>query len=229
MKQNLTAWGVPFVFTGKQRSYLLSALPGRSKENKEAAGYFIDAAQRTIEDWLSLDVKVLTTAPSEHKEKLERIEKATKELRAALDDIPNDTGAMLRAQVYTTLYCSPYKRNHVRLSRKLTQMGSIDPCADNFLEELLAVVSESAIRTADNFDVKTGVNNVNMISLTAKLARSYESHFQKKPSAANKSNFRQFMNELGTATYRSFGAATVKAAIKMVEKDRKHFTTPTKE
>lgn len=226
MKQNLSGWVNPFVFKEKQRANLLSTLPSRSAKDKEVAHHFIDAAQREVEVWLSMDVQLLTTAPSEQKEKLERLNKAAQDLSAALDAIPSDVGAWLRAQIYTTLYCDPYKRNHLDLGWKLNQMGNGDPCADDFLEELLAVVEESSSRAAENVAVKTGVDNKNEISLTANLARYYQTIFQKKPSASNGSNFRNFMKELGDVTGYEFGAATVKDAINMVDEVSKSFAIP---
>ena len=84
MKKNLTAWVQPFAFKDSQRDELLWALPGRTAKDKDASIRFIEATRREVEIWLSVDIQLLTTAPSEHKDKLDRLKKAATELHAAL-------------------------------------------------------------------------------------------------------------------------------------------------
>jgi len=236
LKQHLSAGVKPFAFTDDQRRNLLLELPRRSAKNREAANRFVEAARHEVEGWLSLDIQLLTTTPKNHKEKLERLTNAASEIRAALDDIPSDTGGYLHAEIITTLHCDPYKRKHLRIGWKLKQLGIHDPCEDNFLEELLGVLEESASRMANTYEVRPGVDNGQMISLAAKLADFYSDCFQKMPSASNGSNFRKFMAELSTILGDSdwmltdcFGAQTVQDAIERVEAARKRYAAPPSE
>lgn len=175
--------------------------------------------------WLSLDTQLLTTSPKEHKIKLEKLKELATGLRKALDEMPADTGATLHAIIYTRLYCEPYSRNHARLAHNLKSLGMPDPLRDDLLEDLLGLIEESSGSMVDGLNVRTGSDNSQTASLAAKLARSYEEYFNKKPSASNGSNFRNFMNELSTITGYEFGAATIDTALKMVESVRQRYDT----
>lgn len=228
MKRHLSAWIQPFSFSDSQRSELLRVLPRRSTKDREAANCFVDGTQREVEIWLSLDIKVLNTSPSQHKEKLERLQNASAELLAAISDIPADTGAILHAIVITRLLCDPYKREHYRIANKLKQLGLYDPLDNDFFEELICLVEKSAIQMISNLKVRSGVHNGLMIGLTAKLADRYSECFQKEPTSGNGSNFRKFMSELscilGESDWQlteSFGAQTVRDALERRSEIRK--------
>lgn len=221
MKSNLTTWLQPYSFKDQQRKELMQVLPRRTAKDKEATSRFIEAARKEVEIWLSVNIVLFTTAPSEHREKLEHLKKAATELLAALDAIPSDTGARLRAIVYTRLYCDPYKNKHIDLANNLKNLGMPDPLRGDFLNEVLGLLVESSTHMVDNLDVRPGVNNDQMISLTAKISDHYMQCFQKEPTAGNGSNFRKFMSELSVILGYDFGAQTVKDALKIREEVRK--------
>ena len=226
MKRSLGGVKPSFAFKKEQRSELLRVLPKRSKKDQEAANRFIDAARGEVEIFL-FDVTQFITYQKQHREKLKQLAEAARKLRAALDDIPADTGASLHAEVFSTLWCDPFKHRHLHTGLKLKKLGVTDPCDGDFLEGLLDVVEESASRAASKQKVRTKAKPENrlMIGLTAKLIRHYCECFQKKPKAGNGSNFRNFMSELSTILPHDFGAETVKDAKELVEKVRKEFAT----
>jgi hypothetical protein len=116
LKRNLGGLKPPFAFNKDQRIKLLRELPRQSEKDKEAAGRFIDAAQCEIENFL-FDIDHYITSPKQHKEKLEQLAKASMALRTALDGIPADTGALLHAAVFESLWCEPHKGRHMAVSR----------------------------------------------------------------------------------------------------------------
>lgn len=228
MKDHLSASIKPFYFTEDQRSELLRLLPSRTVKDKESASCFVEAVQRQVESWLSLDFKLFVTSPRDGKEKLERIEKAAKELHAAMDDIPPDIGAVLGADMITRLYCDPYAQEHPEITAKLKSFGHPNLLREDLLDELVRVLGESAACIASNLNVKSGPNNGRMIGLVAKLADSYGKCFQKEPASGNGSNFRKFLAELSGILGKydwcltdCLGKETVSTALVIREKVRK--------
>jgi hypothetical protein len=213
-----------YAFKDAERAELLRVLPERSARDRAAAQLFVEAARIEVRHFL-FDVPLYSTSEKQHKEKLESLAKAARALHAALDAIPADTGASLHAEIFTTLWCDPYKFHHMRIGKQLTKLGLTSFCNDDFLEGLLDVLEQAATRLAGTHKVRTKAKPENkiMLGLTAKLVRHYRTFFQKEPTAGNGSNFRKFMGELSRITGYEFGAETVKEAIELVEKVSKDF------
>lgn len=226
MKRHLGGWVPSFAFKDVDRDELLRVLPKRSAKDKDAAQQFVKVARSEVEHFL-FAVPLYSTSEKQHKEKLESLAKAARVLREALDDIPTDTGASLHAEIFTTLWCDPYKFHHMRIGKQLSKLGLTSPCNDDFLEGLLDVLAQSATRLADTHTVRTKAKpeNKQMIGMTAKLVRHYRDFFQKEPSASNGGNFRNFMNHLSKITGYDFGAETIKAAIEQEKKVRTEWSS----
>jgi len=211
-----------FTFSKDHCYELLQVLPRRSKKDQDAAKSFVNASRRKVELWLS-QIQIFNTKPKCRKSKLERIRLASITLRAALDDLPAASAGSLYAEIIATLHCDPFKQRHNDFIGKLKRLGITNPLKDDFLEELLDVVIDSAERLTSMSNVHRGVDNSQMIGLTANLADLYSKHFQKQPTAGNGSNFRKFMGGLSVILGYDFGAKTVQDALKMRKQIRNEF------